>query len=295
MRADAGLSKLLGISRTRAAELIQAGFVKMDDVALVKSDVLRPGMLEVTTTEVERPEPEIVPVVVTDLSILYEDEHLVVVDKPALLAAHPSVGWEGDTVLGALAGLGIAVSTSGAAERQGVVQRLDVGTSGVMIVAKGERAYSVLKQAFRDRTPKKIYHALVSGHIEPLAGTIDAPIGRHPGSAWKFAVVHGGRDSLTHYEVIEMLSGASLVEVELETGRTHQIRVHMAALGHPCLGDRLYGADAPEAAGLELDRQWLHAVRLEIDHPITGELMTFESQYPTDLAQVLEQLRDRYR
>lgn len=294
MRADAGLAKLLGVSRTRAAELTQAGVVQMNGETIGKSDLLRAGVLEITTTEVERPEPEVVPVVVPDLGILYEDEHMVVVDKPALLAAHPSVGWEGDTVLGALAGLGIAVSTSGAAERQGIVQRLDVGTSGVMAVAKSERAYSVLKQAFRDRTPKKIYHALVAGHVDPMVGTIDAPIGRHPGSAWKFAVVDGGRDSITHYEVIEMLPGASLVEVELETGRTHQIRVHMSALGHPCLGDRLYGADANQAGELGLERQWLHALQLEIDHPITGKLMTFDSPYSQDLENSLEQLRDRY-
>ena len=183
------------------------------------------------------------PLAVPDLGIVYEDDEIVVVDKPSGVAAHPSVGWEGPTVLGALAAGGIRVATTGAAERQGVVHRLDVGTSGLMVVAKSERAYTALKRAFKEREVEKIYHAVVQGHPDPLAGTIDAPIGRHPSSSWKFAVTPDGKDSVTHYETLEAFRRAALLEIHLETGRTHQIRVHMAAHRHPCVGDPLYGGD----------------------------------------------------
>ena len=214
------------------------------------------------------------------------------VDKPAGVAAHPSVGWEGPTVLGALAAAGFRIATSGAAERRGVVHRLDVGTSGLMVVAKTERAYTLLKAAFKDRTVDKIYHAVVQGHPDPLAGTIDAPIGRHPHHSWKFAVTPDGKDSVTHYETLEAFPRASLLEIHLETGRTHQIRVHMAAHRHPCAGDPLYGADPTLSARLGLTRQWLHAHRLAFTHPATGEWVTFESPYPADLQHALDVLRD---
>src|SRR5690606_21949678 len=140
---------------------------------------------------------------VAGLAIVDEDDDLVVVDKPAGVAAHPSLGWEGPTVVGALAGLGLRISTSGAAERQGVVHRLDQGTSGLMVVARSERAYTDLKRQFHDREVEKVYHALVQGHPDPLSGTIDAPVGRHPSSSWKFAVVADGKHAVTHYETLE--------------------------------------------------------------------------------------------
>jgi 23S rRNA pseudouridine1911/1915/1917 synthase len=213
-----------------------------------------------------------------------------VVDKPAGVAAHPTPGWTGPTVIGGLLGSGHRVATSGAAERQGIVHRLDANTTGVMVVAKSESAYSALKQAFRDRTVSKTYHALIQGHPDPLRGTIDAPIGRHPSGDGRFAIVAGGRPSVTHYDTIEAFRAASLLSVGLETGRTHQIRVHMAATHHPCCGDLLYGADPVLAAHLGLTRQWLHAVRLSFEHPSTGREVTFESPYPADLAHVLEVL-----
>jgi len=182
------------------------------------------------------------------------------------------------------------VATSGAAERQGIVHRLDVGTSGLMVVAKSERAYTILKRAFKERTVEKVYHAVVQGHPEPTVGTIDAPIGRHPSADWKFAVVADGKDSITHYEVLEMVPAAARVEVHLETGRTHQIRVHFAALRHPCVGDLTYGADPVLAERLGLKRQWLHAVRLAFEHPASGQQVTFESPYPDDLAGAWEKL-----
>ena len=207
------------------------------------------------------------------------------------VAAHPSPGWSGPTVIGGLAGAGYRISTSGAAERQGVVHRLDVGTSGLMVVAKSEAAYTVLKRAFKDRTVEKIYHALVQGHPDPSRGTIDAPVGRHPRHDWKWAVTAEGKPSVTHYETIEAFPAASLLEIKLETGRTHQIRVHMSAVKHPCVGDLTYGADPTLAERLGLQRQWLHAQRLEFAHPTTGDWLIFESTYPDDLEHALSALR----
>ncbi|WP_243075218.1 RluA family pseudouridine synthase [Microbacterium sp. SS28] len=290
VRVDAALAKMLGFSRTFAAEVADGGGVQLDGRRLTKSDKLRAGgWLEVDWQE--RREPEIIPVEVPDLGIVFDDDEIVVVDKPSGVAAHPSVGWEGPTVLGALAAGGYRIATTGAAERQGVVHRLDVGTSGLMVVAKTERAYTALKRAFKEREVEKIYHAVVQGHPDPLSGTIDAPIGRHPTHSWKFAVTPAGKDSVTHYETLEAFPGASLLEIHLETGRTHQIRVHMAAHRHPCVGDPLYGADPTLSARLGLTRQWLHAHELSFAHPLTGDWVTFRSEYAPDLAHALEVLR----
>ncbi|GAA3648619.1 RluA family pseudouridine synthase [Microbacterium marinilacus] len=289
-RVDAALAKMLGFSRTFAAEIAEAGGVQLDGAVVGKSDrVQAGGWLDVEWRAKE--EPRVVPVEVPDLGIAYQDDHIVVVDKPVGVAAHPSVGWEGPTVLGALVAAGVRVATSGASERQGIVHRLDVGTSGLMVVAKTEHAYTVLKRAFKERTVDKIYHAVVQGHPDPLVGTIDAPIGRHPSHSWKFAVTPDGKDSVTHYETIEAFPGASLLEIHLETGRTHQIRVHMAAHRHPCVGDPLYGADPTLSARLGLTRQWLHAHELAFAHPATGDWVTFTSPYPADLAHALAVLR----
>jgi 23S rRNA pseudouridine1911/1915/1917 synthase len=228
------------------------------------------------------------------MTILYSDADIVAVDKPAGVAAHASVGWTGPTVLGGLAAAGFRITTSGVPERQGIVQRLDVGTSGVMVICKGERAYSVLKNAFRHRTVDKVYHALVQGHPDPLSGTIDAPIGRHPRADYKYAVMADGRHSVTHYETLEAHRFASLLEIHLETGRTHQIRVHMSALKHPCVGDLTYGADPTLARRVGLERQWLHATRLGFEHPDSGEYVEYESPYPDDLAHALEVIRDEH-
>ncbi|GAB3604395.1 RluA family pseudouridine synthase [Microbacterium aureliae] len=289
-RVDAALAKMLGFSRTFAADVADAGGVRQDGRDLTKSDKLRGGAwLEVSWQP--KSGPEVVPVAVPDLGVVHDDDDIVVVDKPSGVAAHPSLGWEGPTVLGALAAAGFRIATTGAAERQGVVHRLDVGTSGLMVVAKTESAYAALKHAFKAREVEKIYHAVVQGHPDPLAGTIDAPIGRHPSHSWKFAVIPDGKDSVTHYETLEAFPRASLLEIHLETGRTHQIRVHMAAHRHPCVGDPLYGADPTLSARLGLTRQWLHARELSFTHPATGEWVTFTSEYPADLAHALEVLR----
>ncbi|MBP1241998.1 23S rRNA pseudouridine1911/1915/1917 synthase [Frigoribacterium sp. PvP120] len=289
-RVDAALAKLLGFSRTFAAEVASSGGVEVDGRTVGKSDRLEAGAwLEVSWAPKEA--PSVVPVDVPGLGIVHDDDEIVVVDKPVGVAAHPSVGWTGPTVLGGLAAAGFSVATSGAAERAGIVHRLDVGTSGLMVVAKTERAYAELKQAFRERTVEKIYNAVVQGHPDPLTGTVDAPIGRHPSSDWKFAVVVDGKPSVTHYETVEAFPSASLLEIHLETGRTHQIRVHMAAQRHPCVGDATYGADPTLSAKLGLTRQWLHAVQLGFRHPGTGEPVVYRSTYPADLQHALDVLR----
>ncbi|HSE08904.1 MAG TPA: RluA family pseudouridine synthase [Nocardioidaceae bacterium] len=291
-RLDSALARLFGFSRSRAAELIAAGNVTLDGESAAKSDRVHPGArLDVEIPTLVDP-VAVVPETVEGISIIHDDDAIVVIDKPVGVAVHPSPGWTGPTVVGHLAGAGFQIATSGAAERQGIVQRLDVGTSGVMVIAKSEHSYSVLKNAFRQRTVDKTYHALVQGHPDPLRGTIDAPIGRHPRYDYKFAVMAGGRDSVTHYETLEAHRFASLLEIHLETGRTHQIRVHMAALKHPCVGDATYGADPVLAQRLDLRRQWLHAVRLGFEHPETGEYVEFESPYPEDLQHALEVIRD---
>ncbi|GAB2729766.1 RluA family pseudouridine synthase [Arthrobacter bambusae] len=289
-RADAGLAKLMDISRSAAALLIAEGNVTVSAGTVGKSAKLVAGsVLEVTVPE-RRDPLEVVEEVVEGLNILLDDDDFVVIDKPVGVAAHPSPGWVGPTVVGGLAGAGYRISTSGAPERAGIVHRLDVGTSGVMIVAKSEHAYTVLKRAFKERTVDKVYHAVVQGLPDPLEGTIDAPIGRHPGHDWRFAVIEDGRPSVTHYEVLEAYGKATLVEIHLETGRTHQIRVHFSALRHPCAGDLTYGADPRLAANLGLTRQWLHARRLGFNHPRTGEWVEVTSQYPADLQYALELL-----
>jgi 23S rRNA pseudouridine1911/1915/1917 synthase len=288
LRLDAALSRLFGLSRTTAASVIEQGLAQLDGRVRGKSDRVVAGSL----LEVELPSAAPVllaaPVVVEGLRVVHEDDAIIVVDKPVGVAAHPSPGWEGPTVIGGLAAAGHRVSTSGSEERQGVVHRLDVGTSGLMVVAKSEHAYTVLKDAFRERTVDKRYHALVQGHPDPLTGTVDAPIDRHPSSPYKFAVVAGGRDSVTHYETIEAFRHATLLDIHLETGRTHQIRVHMAALKHPCVGDLTYGADPTLAKKLGLERQWLHAVRLSFAHPEDGRWVEYASAYPADLQRALD-------
>ncbi len=292
-RVDAALARLLGLSRSKTADLAAGGHVSQDGRVVGKSDRVVGGSWIEVVLPAAAPPPglEVVAEPVEGMRIVHDDTEIVVVDKPALVAAHPSVGWSGPTVVGGLAAAGYRISTSGAPERQGIVQRLDVGTSGLMVVAKSERAYTVLKQAFRDRTVDKTYHALVQGLPDPHEGTIDAPIGRHPGHDYRFAVRRDGRPSLTHYELLEAHRSASLLEIHLETGRTHQIRVHFSALHHPCCGDLTYGADPVLAKRLGLTRQWLHAVKLGFLHPGSGEQVEFESPYPQELERALDVVR----
>jgi 23S rRNA pseudouridine1911/1915/1917 synthase len=291
-RVDAAIARMFGLSRTRAAELIVSGHVSVDGAPPAKSDRVEAGAMLDVAIPVAVDAVAVVPETVDGIKIIHDDEAIIVIDKPVGVAVHPSPGWNGPTVVGHLVAAGFRISTSGAAERQGIVQRLDVGTSGVMVIAKSERAYSVLKQAFRDRTVDKTYHALVQGHPDPLQGTVDAPIARHPRHDYRFTVRADGKPSITHYETLEAHRFATLLQVHLETGRTHQIRVHMAALKHPCVGDLTYGADPTLAQRVGLERQWLHAVRLGFEHPESGEQVEYESDYPGDLQRALDTLRD---
>jgi 23S rRNA pseudouridine1911/1915/1917 synthase len=290
LRLDVALSRLFGMSRTAAADLVDAGDVHLDGRPAIRSVRVRGGSwLEITIPEAAPPTSAVAQSV-DGLVVLHDDDDIVVIDKPVGVAVHPSPGWSGPTVTQGLAGLGYRISTSGAPERQGVVHRLDAGTTGVMVVAKSERAYTLLKRAFKQRLVDKVYGALVQGHPDPSRGTIDAPIARHPTADYKFAVVAGGRDSVTHYETVEAFRAASLLDVHLETGRTHQIRVHMAALRHPCVGDLAYGADPALAARLGLQRQWLHARLLGFAHPADGQPVEYASPFPPDLQHALDVL-----
>jgi 23S rRNA pseudouridine1911/1915/1917 synthase len=287
-RVDVAVARLLGLSRSKITDLIEAGHVSLDGQPVAKADRVHTGRL----LEVRLPDPSsgpaIVPQTVEGVDIVFDDDHIVVIDKPVGVAAHPSLGWSGPSVLSHLAGAGFRISTSGVPERQGIVQRLDVGTTGLMVIAKSEIAYSILKRAFRSRAVDKTYHALVQGHPDPFAGTIEAPIGRHPRADYRMAVIADGRPSVTHYETLDAFVGTTLLELNLETGRTHQIRVHLAAIRHPCVGDLSYGADPVLAAKMGLERQWLHAVRLGFSHPVTGEQLVFTSPYPEDLRRALD-------
>ncbi|MBA3278097.1 MAG: RluA family pseudouridine synthase [Geodermatophilaceae bacterium] len=292
LRVDAALTRLFGVSRTTAAQLADAGDVRVEGRVRGKGDRLSAGSwLEVTLPDpVAAPAP---PEPVEGLTVVHVDDEILVVDKPVGVAAHPSPGWTGPTVTGGVAAMGYRLATGGAEERHGIVHRLDAGTTGLMVLARSEAAYTWLKRAFKERTVDKGYHALVQGHPDPSTGTVDAPIDRNPTHDWRFAVVAGGRPSVTHYSTIEAFPAASLLDITLETGRTHQIRVHMAALRHPCVGDAVYGADPKLAARLGLSRQWLHAVRLGFAHPGTGAQVSFVSPYPADLAAALEKLADQ--
>jgi 23S rRNA pseudouridine1911/1915/1917 synthase len=286
-RVDAALARLLGLSRSVVVGLLEADEVSRKGKPLGKSEKVLSGDLVEILMPAPKGEPTLTPTPIDGLKVVYNDDHIIVIDKPAGVAAHPSPGWTGPTVIGAIIAAGYNVSTSGAAERQGIVHRLDVGTTGLMVVAKDEISYSHLKDQFRDRTVGKVYHALVQGHMDPTEGTIDAPIDRHPKEDYRFAVVADGKPSITHYKALEYFRAVTLLEIELETGRTHQIRVHFAALHHPLVGDLTYGADHTIADRLQMNRPWLHARELTLTHPITGESLHFTSEYPDDLRRAL--------
>jgi len=291
-RIDSALTRVLGLSRTAVVKLLEDGDITTGGKAMPKSDRVTAGQV----IDVLMPAPvntDPIPLTpIEGLTVVYDDQDIVVIDKPIGCAAHPSPGWTGPTVVGALMAAGYSISTSGPAERQGIVHRLDVGTSGLMIVAKSDKAFHVLKDAFRNRTVEKIYHAMIQGHMDPTTGTIDAPIDRHPKEDHRFAVVATGKESITHYEVIEFYRGVSMVKIELETGRTHQIRVHFSALHHPLVGDTTYGADPVLAKSLQMSRPWLHAAELRFAHPITGQALNFHAPYPADLTRSLALLSD---
>ena len=291
-RVDAALSRLLGLSRNVIVGLIDAGEVSKSGKVVGKSDrVITGDQLEILLPAVKG-EAKLTATPIDGLKVVFDDEYLIVINKPVGIAAHPSPGWKGATVVGAIFAAGYQLATSGAAERQGVVHRLDVGTSGLMVVAKNEISYAHLKDQFRQRTVSKVYHALVQGHMDPTVGTIDAPIDRHPREDYRFAVVANGKPSITHYKTLEVFPAVTSLEIELETGRTHQIRVHFSALHHPLVGDLTYGADPALATRLGISRPWLHAKELGFTHPASGEQLSFTAEYPEDLTRSLQILSD---
>jgi len=284
---DTALAKVLELSRSVVADLLNAGDVLQGKKPLSKSDRVSAGdRLTVLMPAIYDP-LELKETPIDTLEIIYDDDDVVVVNKPVGCAAHASPGWMGPTVVGALLARGYRISTTGPQERQGIVQRLDAGTSGLMLLAKHERSYISMKNQFRNRSIEKVYRTLIQGHIDPAEGSIDAPIGRHPREDYRFAVVADGKASITHYELIEYYQGASLLKVVLETGRTHQIRVHFNALRHPLVGDLAYGGDPVLAARLELKRPWLHALELSFNQPSSDKRITLNAPLPEDLTRAL--------
>lgn len=289
MRFDSALAQELGISRSAVEDIFENSDCTwaVDGAVVKKSDRVKAG--DKITVVLRAKDSQ--PFQSAPLPLLFEDSEIVVVEKAVGYAAHPSPGWSGPTVVDALKQSGVLIAQVGSQEREGIVHRLDVGTSGLMVVAKSERAYSSLKDQFRSREVKKIYHALAQGHLDPAVGTIDAPIDRHPKEDHRFAVVASGKPSVTHYEAIEFFPAVTLARIELETGRTHQIRVHFNAIKHPLVGDLVYGADPRLAERLAMKRPWLHAMELEFRHPASGERVHFSAPYPPDLQESLASLR----
>ncbi|MEY4412215.1 MAG: hypothetical protein RL560_474 [Actinomycetota bacterium] len=291
-RIDSALTRVLGLSRTAIVRLLEDGDITSSGSQLSKSDRVVAGQVIEVLMPDQTPKDPIPLTPIAGLTVIYNDDDIVVIDKPVGCAAHPSPGWTGPTVVGALMAAGYTITTSGPAERAGIVHRLDAGTTGLMIVAKNEKSYLALKEMFRSHQIEKTYHALVQGHMDPATGTIDAPIDRHPKEDHRFAVVASGKESITHYEVIEFYRAVSLVKVELETGRTHQIRVHFSAVGHPLVGDTVYGADPVLGKKMQMSRPWLHALELRFNHPVSAMPLTLRAPYPPDLQSSLALLSE---
>lgn len=287
-RLDVALAKMLGVSRAHAAGLLSSGQVRVIDRVVSKSSTLLAS--DVIEVDLAEQTPHVEPIS-SDMAIAYEDDDIVVVDKPVGVAAHASVGWTGPTVLGSLLDRGVHITSYGAPGRQGIVSRLDVGTSGLMLVCKSELAYKEMRRQFSEHEVVKTYHALVQGNLQQDKATIDAPIGRDSVSDFRFTVTPSGKPAITHWDVLERFGNATLASINLETGRTHQIRVHFSSIGHPLVADSMYGANPQLAAMCGLDRQWLHAMKLEFRHPRTKVWTTVDSTYPTDLQHALEIIR----
>lgn len=291
-RFDVAVAKMLGVSRTRAAALIDSGQVRVLGRDIARSGTLMEGETVEFDLVEERREPE---PIAEGMGIAYEDDDVIVVDKPVGVAAHASAGWTGPTVLGSLRDRGVHITSLGAAGREGIVSRLDVGTSGLMLVCKSDLAYVEMRRQFAGHEVVKTYHALPQGNLREDRATIDAPIGRARVSDFRFTVTPAGKPAVTHWDVMERFGEATLVRVNLETGRTHQIRVHFSSIGHPLVGDPMYGANPVLSAELGLERQWLHAWQLEFRHPRTRLWTTVTSaRYPADLAHALDVLRSRH-
>jgi 23S rRNA pseudouridine1911/1915/1917 synthase len=292
---DRFVADSLELSRTRVQALLAEGRITVDGEPAKKSDALVPG----ATVQVVVPPAEPVDIEPEDLpvDIVYEDDDLAVVDKAAGMVVHPAPGHRSGTLVNALLWHMPDIEGVGGRLRPGIVHRLDRDTSGLLVVAKSDRAHLGLSDALRRRKVKRLYVAASWGHLSESPITIDAPIGRDPRDRKRMAVVEGGRHALTRARVREQWRRAELLDVALKTGRTHQIRVHLAHLGHPIVGDRVYGAGWERGMGgdgrrwaMELarrtPRQFLHAAQLAFDHPVSGERMRFQVSLPPDLAEV---------
>ena len=274
----------VGLTRSRLHRLIVEGEVLVNGVAAKPAHKVRAG--DRVTLSVPPPRPTRMEAQSIPVPVIYQDGELAVIDKPAGLAVHPGPGHPDRTLVNALLALCPDIKGVGGETRPGIVHRLDKDTSGLMVVAKTDQAHHHLSAQIKDRQVTKGYTALVRGAPMPESGKIDAPVGRHPRHRTKMAVVVGGKESRTTYRTIEKFGDSSLLELYLETGRTHQIRVHMAHLGHPLIGDSVYGAKSELVA-----RHFLHAYHLAFRHPATGETVEFRTGLPADLAEALESVR----
>ncbi len=271
------------LSRTRIKRIIADGDVAVDGRAQNAGFRLRSGQSVAIVVPDPAPThmlPQKIP-----LDVIYDDEDLLVVDKPAGMPVHPGVGHPDSTLVNAALGLDPTIGSVGGAMRPGLVHRLDMDTSGLIAIAKTDRAHSSITGQLRDRTVNKGYLALVAGALSPAEAVIDAPIGRDPRNRKKMAIVEDGRPASTRYRTIANYRGCSYTDVRPKTGRTHQIRVHFASIGHPVVGDALYGREDPR-----IGRHFLHAAYLEFDHPASGKRVHFHSSLPTDLQSLLDDL-----
>ena len=278
------------LSRERLKVLINAGQVSRDGLA-VRDPAKRAAAGEVFAVAVPSPAPAHNAAQAIDFGVAWEDEHLIVIDKPAGLVVHPAAGnFDGTLVNALLHHCGGSLSGIGGVARPGIVHRIDKDTSGLMVAAKTDRAHEGLAKQFAAHSIDRRYLAITRGKPTPATGTVDAPLARSPANRKKIAVVPGGKRAVTHYRTLQPLAGAALVECRLETGRTHQVRVHMASLGHPLVGDPVYGGRHPAAERIGFSRQALHAARLGFVHPITGAIQVFDSAVPADMQELFRAL-----
>ena len=284
-RLDVCLADMTELSRSRAQSLIEAGFVLLNGRPCRQSDGVRPGDA-VRYTVPEAAPIELVPENIP-LDIVYEDKDICVVNKPRGLVVHPAVGNESGTLVNALLFHFGDLSSIGGEIRPGIVHRIDKMTSGLLVVAKNDLAHERLALQFAEHSAHRSYIALVAGNIREDFGTVDAPVGRHPTDRKRMAVVENGRRAVTHYRVLHRFSSVTVLALELETGRTHQIRVHMAHIHHPVVGDQVY-SNGKNALGME--GQALHGWRLQLTHPATGEKMSFVAPLPEDMQRALKRL-----
>jgi 23S rRNA pseudouridine1911/1915/1917 synthase len=290
-RIDRVLAGLLDEPRARAQARLDRGEVRVDGAVVRKSHRVAGGE-EVTVADAP-PAPAVA--ALPPVAVRWSDEHLVVVAKPPGLVVHPGAGVRGGTLVDVLRAMGVPLAPADDPSRPGIVHRLDRGTSGLLVVASTAAALAGLRPQFDDHSIERRYWALVEGVPEHLRATIDAPIARHPGDRTRFHTAPDGRPAITHYEVRDRWDRASAVAVRLETGRTHQVRVHLSALGHPVCGDVAYGASAALAAQLGLRRPALHAAHLAFDHPVTGVRIALDEPLPADLRAAVDHLGEPAR